>query len=68
MTDKEKRYLALEEMFDNGELEEFVDDFGETHYKNVNTGIFYDSEGNVENISSFSELMLSSEEENFISD
>lgn len=68
MTNKEKQYLALEEMFNNDELEEFTDNDGNVHYKNIHTGIFYDSEGAVENISSFSELMLDSEEENFASD
>lgn len=68
MTNKEKQYLALEEMFNNGELEEFIDDNGNTHYKNTKTGVFYDSEGSVENITSFTELMLDSEEEIFTSD
>ena len=68
MTDKEKQYLALEEMFNKDELEEFVDDYGEVHYRNIITGVFYNSEGAVEEISSISELLLVIEEENFISD
>ena len=68
MTNKEKQYLALEEMFNNDELEEFTDNDGNVHYRNIHTGIFYDSEDAVEDISSVNELMLGSEEENFISD
>lgn len=68
MTNKEKRYLALEEMFNSGELEEFTDNDGNVHYRNIHTGIFYDSEGAVEDIGSVNELMLDSGGENFISD